>query len=270
MRIKSLSSALAAGVALGLFGMSVTGTIPLTSAWSADRTDSPSGLAVRRPGSVLLSTSAAATADQAAAKYGWGKVVAGDEFNYKGRPDSQRWRVFNSKGHDGNGLRRASAWRVDGRVATVTGDAKGTTGGMASLYGQKYGRWEARMKTGQRDPKYHPDILLWPHVRGTENCPEVNFAEGTNNTKLVKFFLHFGCHGRGTAREKKAVDMRKWHNYAVEWTPTQITGYIDGVQFFKDRDKTHLPSVSMHACIQLDWFPDRTRTKKTTMSVDWI
>jgi len=250
--------------------MSVTGTIPLTSAWSADRADSPSALAAHRSASGLTLTSAAATADQAAARYGWGKVVAGDEFNYKGKPDSRKWHVFNSGGHNGNGLRRASAWRVDGRNVTVTGDAKGTTGGMASLYGQKYGRWEARMKTGQRDPKYHPDILLWPHVHGAKRCPEVNFAEGTNNTKLVKFFLHFGCHGRGTAREKRAVDMTKWHNYAVEWTPTQITGYIDGVQFFKDKDKTHLPSVSMHACIQLDWFPDKTRTKKTTMSVDWI
>jgi licheninase len=212
----------------------------------------------------------AATSDRAAARYGWGKVVAGDEFSYKGPPNSLTWRVYNSPGHNGKGMRRASAWRVDGAMVTVTGDALGTVGGMASRYSQRYGRWEARMKTSVRDRKYHPVLLLWPDLP-SPNCPEVNFAEGTNNTRLAKFFLHYGCHNIGRTRATKAVDMTKWHNYAVEWNRSGMTGYIDGVPFFRDVDPKHLPLVSMHACIQLDWFPDgKEATRRTTMNVDWI
>ena len=65
-------------------------------------------------------------------------------------------------------------------------------------------------------------------------------------------------------------DTTQWHNYAVEWTPTGITGYIDGVQAFRDTDTAHLPSGSMHQTVQLDWFPDGTATKVSTMSVDWV
>lgn len=49
--------------------------------------------------------------------------------------------------------------------------------------------------------------------------------------------------------------MTRWHTYAVEWTPTQITGYVDGVRFFRDSNRGHLPRGPMHASMQLDWFP---------------
>jgi hypothetical protein len=195
--------------------------------------------------------------------------VASDEFSYTGAPDASKWRVYDGPGHDGKGSRRPSAWRVDGATATVTGNAQGTTGGMSSVYGQKYGRWEVRMKTSVRDPRYHPVLLLWRDVT-TSKCSEVNFAEATNNTKLVKFFLHYGCHDIGKTRATKAVDMTKWHNYAVEWTPRGMTGYIDGVRFFRDTNPRHLPPVSMHATMQLDWFPTRVKARKSTMSIDWI
>lgn len=47
--------------------------------------------------------------------------------------------------------------------------------------------------------------------------------------------------------------MTKWHHYAVEWTPTHITGYIDGTTWFRSGNRGHLPQVRMHATLQLDW-----------------
>jgi len=267
MRTRVLISARVARAAIGLLGISLAGAVHPDVGWSA-ALDSP--VAATSSETAPASSFRAAASTSAAARYGWGKVVAGDEFNYKGAPKKSRWQVYKGKGHAGAGKRTPSAWRVNGAVATVTGNTRGATGGMASRYGRKYGRWEARMKTSLRDPKYHPNILLWPHVHGTTNCREVNFAESTNNRKLAKFFLHYGCHGRGTARAKKAIDMTKWHNYAVEWTPSRITGYIDGKVWFRDSNRRHIPHIPMHATMQLDWMPNKAKTRRTTMSVDWI
>jgi beta-glucanase (GH16 family) len=250
----------AVGAALGLLGVAVFSAAPSQAAGSNVATSSV-------PAAADAETSR--TSERAAAaRYGWGTVIAGDEFDYTGSPDSAKWRVYDSAGHAGRGVRTPDAWQVDGGVATVTGDAQGRTGGMSARHGQKYGRWEARMKTSLRDPKYHPVLLLWPDVR-TSNCPEVNFAESTTNPEVVNFFLHYGCEPR-QVQEQKSLDMTQWHTYAVEWTPTRMVGYIDGVEYFRNTNPGHLPKVSMHASIQLDWMPDRSATRRTTMSVDWI
>jgi beta-glucanase (GH16 family) len=265
MRYRISWSTRALGAMLGVFGLSLAAAIPLGTTWSEGHNPNLSEAATKS--SVVSKTAVKNTT--AAARYRWGKAVAGDEFNYTGAPNRTKWKVYYSRGHNNQGYRRPSAWKVSGGVATVSGNAKGVTGGMSSRYNQKYGRWEARMKVSRRDHKYHPNILLWPGVR-TKGCPEVDFAESTNDTTRIKFFLHYDCKPRQT-RAAKVLDMTRWHNYAVEWTPTHIYGYIDGRLFFKDTNRAHFPKVPMHACIQLDWFrkPGQA-TKPTTMSVAWI
>jgi beta-glucanase (GH16 family) len=156
-------------------------------------------------------------------------------------------------------------------VATVSGDSAGTTGGMSAKFAkQKYGRWETRMKTNQRDSEYHPVLILWPDSKSS-TCAEIDYAESTSETALVKFFLHYACSGSSKQTySAKAVDTTQWHNYAVEWTPTGITGYIDGVKTFTDTNPAHQPSGSMHQTLQLDWFPDGSRTTPSQMQVDWV
>lgn len=90
----------------------------------------------------------------------------------------RKWRAHDGPEHAGAGPRRPSALRVNGTTVTATGDVKGITGGMSSLYGQKYGRWEARMRTSLRDPKYHPHILLWPHVPGDQELSRGQLCGG--------------------------------------------------------------------------------------------
>ncbi|MEQ4517771.1 glycoside hydrolase family 16 protein [Pseudarthrobacter sp. B907] len=224
------------------------------------------------PAVALAPAAPAGDGAQAAAALGWGPVLAGDEFSYAGAPDATKWGVFNGAGHAGKGVRSPQAWSVANGVATVTGDAAGTTGGMSAKFGQqKYGRWETRMKTNARDSEYHPVLLLWPNNNTSPNCAEVDFAEGTSNTASMKFFLHYACSG-GDFQTTAAtpVDTTQWHNYAVEWTPTGITGYIDGVKTFSDTNPAHQPTVGMHQTMQLDWFPDGTATSPSQMQVDWV
>ncbi len=154
-------------------------------------------------------------------------------------------------------------------MATVTGDSAGTTGGMSARFDRRqYGRWELRLRTSARDPKYHPVAILWPDGDRT-TCPEIDYVESTSDPSLVRFFQHYGCSSKRTS-VSKAVDMTQWHTYAVEWTPAGVTGYLDGAVWFRDSDVAHLPPGSMHQTLQLDWFPDGTATKASTMSIDWI
>lgn len=206
----------------------------------------------------------------AAVKYGWGKPIARDEFNYTGAPRERKWSVYDSAGHDGNGVRTEAAWHVNGRVARVVGDSRGTTGGMAAKFGrQQYGRWEVRMKTNERDSEYHPVLILWPES-GDSNCDgEVDYAEGGSDSREIHFFLHYSCANEQVSASKR-VDTTEWHNYAVEWTPTRIVGYLDGVVWFRDTDPDHLPPGPMHQTIQLDWFPDGSTTTRSWMKIAWV
>jgi hypothetical protein len=207
---------------------------------------------------------------QASAVNHWGSVVAGDEFNYTGVPDPTKWSVYDSAGHAGNGLRRPSQFKVDGAKVTISGTADGTTGGMSAKFDRrKYGRWETRMKVSARDPKYHPVLILWPDSGDWPCGGEVDYSEGTKDTSVVNFFHHYSCANSQT-HASKAIDATQWHNYAVEWTAKGIVGYLDGVEWFRDTDPAHQPPGSMHQTIQLDWFPDGTATKATTMNVDWM
>jgi hypothetical protein len=209
---------------------------------------------------------------QAAVVNGWGPVVAGDEFSYTGPPDPAKWKVYNSGGHAGQGIRSPSAWAVAGGVATVSGDSAGTTGGMSAKFAQQqYGRWEARMKTSARDPKYHPVLILWPNNNTSPTCAEIDYAEGTSDTTRIKFFLHCACDGPDyQVQAARTIDTTQWHNYAVQWSPAGITGYIDGAPWFTDTNPAHQPTVGMHQTVQLDWFPDGTPTKPSQMQVGWV
>ncbi|MDQ6752471.1 MAG: glycoside hydrolase family 16 protein, partial [Actinomycetota bacterium] len=209
---------------------------------------------------------------QAATALGWGPVLAGDEFSNTGAPDPAKWGVYDGAGQSGKGVRSPQAWNVANGVATVSGDSAGTTGGMSAKFAQqKYGRWETRMKTNTRDPKYHPVLILWPNNNASPNCAEVDYGEGSTDTARMKFFLHYACGGADfQTTAAQPVDTTQWHDYAVAWTPAGITGYIDGVKTFTDTNPAHQPSVSMHQTLQLDWFPDGSATAPSQMQVDWV
>ena len=88
---------------------------------------------------------------------------------------------------------------------------------------------------------------------------EIDFMEiGDPDRQEVDVFLHYGedneqKHGR------VKTDATRWHNRAVEWTPTSITTFLDGRKWYGTTDHAVQPPGPMHLCIQLDWFPSRKR-----------
>lgn len=212
----------------------------------------------------------------AAETQNWGPVVSGDEFNYTGAPDATKWNVYDSAGHAGNGLRKPSQVTVDGAKAVLRGTADGTTAGMSAKFAnQKYGRWEVRAAAAG-DDEYHMVSILWPD---SENWPcegEVDYAETTGDWDIIKFFLHYGCDNSQVSAQK-ALDVKQWHNYAVDWHSGGLVGYVDGVKWFETTDTSQFPPASMHQTLQLDWFPDEadaakadTPNGKGIMCADWV
>jgi beta-glucanase (GH16 family) len=206
-------------------------------------------------------------ATSAAAKFGWGKPTRVDEFTDGLGPD---WHVYDGPGHEGKGRRAPSAVSVRDGIMTITGDAAGRTAGMAWGTGQRYGRWEGRVRAPAAADSYHALMLLWPDAENWPVGGEVDFMEMTDgDRRSTNMFLHYGEENSQVSGDVD-VDATKWHDWAVEWTPKGITAYLDGRPWFRSTDPKTLPPGPMHLCVQLDWFPGDGPTRSSSMQVDWV
>jgi len=202
----------------------------------------------------------------AAATLGWGTPNREDDFS----SGAGQWGIYDGTGHGGQGKRSPSAVSTTGGILTVTGDSSGTTAGMAWNPGQKYGRWEGRVKAPASDPSYNALLLLWPDAENWPTGGEVDFMEMSDPSRQeTNMFLHYGADNQQLGG-KVQVDATQWHNWALEWTPDGITAYIDGREWYRTTDKSTFPPGPMHLCIQLDWFPKGGSAKESAMQVDWV
>ena len=204
----------------------------------------------------------------AASTHGWGAPIREDDFD----GDLSGWRLYDGPGHAGAGRRSVSAATVANGVLTIQGDAHGTTEGMAwNGHGQKYGRWEARVRAPAGDPTYNALLLLWPDADDFPIGGELDFMEMTDPARhSTNVFLHHGADNaqvHGTVK----IDAAQWHNWAVEWTPKGVTAYVDSRAWWHTDDVAVLPPGPMHLCIQLDWFPPdgSGAVAPSRMQVDW-
>jgi hypothetical protein len=203
----------------------------------------------------------------AAERYGWGTPDQEDDFT----SGLAQWDLYDGPGHAGQGLRSPDAVTVQDGVLTITGDAAGTTGGMAWSTGQRYGRWEGRVRAPESDPSYNALLLLWPDADDFPDGGEIDFMEMLDPTRQrTEFFLHHGPDNEQVTAQVE-IDGTQWHHWAVEWTPDEIVGYVDGVEWFRTTDTATFPPGPMHLCIQLDWFPDGAgEVRRSRMEVDWV
>lgn len=217
--------------------------------------------------------------DTAAARFGWGTPIAAgsDEFNYVGAPNPAKWGLYNGPGHAGNGKRVAGRNNVDGSKLIQTGLANGDSAGMAAKFNQRYGRWEARVRsfnTGASGKQYHPLLIIWPESNRWPDHGEYDFLEnGAPGMQCAEAFLHYPGHTPKRQEYAKETNcgapLSEWHNVALEWTPAALTGFIDGKQWFRfgAHDITAMPSG--HLTIQLDNFHG-AGMRPASYEVDWV
>ena len=222
-----------------------------------------------RPGAGGGDRVSAGADSSAATLRGWGTPDRVDEFT---GPLDSSWDAYDGPGHNGNGVRSPGAARVENGVLTLTGTPDGTTAGLAWMPGQMYGRWEARVRAPVGDPTYNALLLLWPDAEDWPVGGEVDFMELTDASRqTAEYFIHYGEDNQ-QEKDEVAVDATRWHNWAVEWTPTAVIAYLDGVEWHRTTDLEKLPPRPMHLTIQLDWFPDgkEPARQESSMQVDWV
>jgi hypothetical protein len=203
----------------------------------------------------------------AAVQHDWGAPNRVDHFTDGLGED---WNVYEGEGHAGNGRRSPDAVEVEDGVLTITGNSRGTTAGLSWNPGQKYGRWEGRVRAPASAPSYHALMLLWPDAENFPVGGEIDFMEMLDaDRQTTNLFLHYGRNNSQIGDEVE-VDATEWHNWAVEWTPEAITAYLDGEPWFHTTDTAKFPPGPMHLAVQLDWFPQDGRTRTSTMEVDWV
>ncbi|MGI5214700.1 glycoside hydrolase family 16 protein [Plantactinospora sp. CA-290183] len=220
--------------------------------------------------------------DTAAARFGWGTPLAAgsDEFNYGSAsspavPDQAKWSLAGGSpnqcwpGHSDNGRRCDKNTRVVGGVLRQTGETNGDSGWLASNFGQRYGRWEARVRSqatsANNGRQYHPLLILWPDSDRWPQDGEYDYLENSApGEQCVEAFIHYPHNANAPVQQEFAqrcgVDQTQWHNIAVEWTPNHVRGFVDGVQWFSFSGGANSVrqciqcAPSMHQTIQLDNF----------------
>jgi hypothetical protein len=217
-------------------------------------------------GSNAGGTDAGVTADgttTAAGRQQWGPATRSEDFD----GDLSAWTVDDGTGQGGKGRRAPSALSVANGVLTITGDANGTTGGLAWGPGATHGRWEARIQAPVADPTYHAVLDLLPDQ--TSAGSEVDVMENSDPTRQkTDFVLH---HSGDSPHRQVTADATQWHNWAVEWSPERITAYLDGQEWFRTTRTSAFPPGAMHLVLRLDWFPTGGGTvQPSTMKVDWV
>ena len=133
--------------------------------------------------------SGASAGTTAAEQHGWGTPNREDDFS----SGTDQWDIYDGPGHGGEGTRSPSAVSVEDGILTITGDSSGTTAGMAWNPGQKYGRWEGRVRAPVSDPSYNALLLLWPDAEDFPVGGEIDFMEMMDhNRQKTDIFIHYG------------------------------------------------------------------------------
>jgi beta-glucanase (GH16 family) len=213
--------------------------------------------------------------DEAAVRGNW-PMIADDEFDGTSL-DASVWSPYTGRTTDDVGQHRAENLSVADGTLTITSRGL-SSGGLSWDPGQMYGRWEVRARA-DAGTGYGPVLLLWPDAEDWPVGGEIDFLEIPKGDRKVNHFtVHYG-EDNSQNGESQNGDFTQWHNYAVEWTPDHVAGFVDGKEIFRTTDKSQFPPRPMHLGIQqdigpygTDWIParDATTPAEVKFQIDWV
>ena len=206
---------------------------------------------------------------------GW-TLVQSDDFSGSSL-DTTKWKVYGPwiPGHAGNGIRDGSAVSVGNGVLTITARmVNGTlvSGGLSNKLDQAYGRFEFRVRTDP-DPSLATSgvVLTWPQSQNWPIDGENDIYETTLDADRnpIKTFIHYGADNKQYWFHHNGVDGTQWHTMAMEWEPSAIRIYRDGILAWTVTDRNAIPDVAHHLSIQLDAFK-KSMSGTVRLQVDWV
>ena len=177
------------------------------------------------------------------------ELVFSDEFNLPdgSQPDSRVWsnkpRNPDTCNRWNSGSKKA-VYIKDGVLVCKAVPNKSERGDTARMltgsvwtygkYNVKYGKIEVRMRTNTKKGNFPAAWLKWQN-KGikSENYSEIDIVEMFGNRKAAHHTAHSQLtvsnkrHGENNTFVEK-LNVKKWHVYGIEWTPTYITWTVDG------------------------------------------
>lgn len=216
----------------------------------------------------------------------WGTIYPFNDIEPPDPTDEQEWYVDDDSAHVvSDGTLKLIATRGS------TQPRSGYTSGLIHSYPalvQAYGRFEARMKLPKGNglwPAFWlmPAPITWP--------PEIDVMENlARDPRTIYFTHHWSANypypgspqGGEQGSSIQTVDLSAgFHVYAVEWSPTSLVWYLDGVKVWQA--SSHLPVVGygwtgMYVIVNLavgaagSWpgAPDATTVFPATLEVDYV
>jgi chitodextrinase len=170
--------------------------------------------------------------------------------------------MMNYNIHTANGVHMIAA-----AVPKIPGGA-GILGGMSS------GRYVVRARM---DPLYgyHASFLLWPDSNVWPADGEIDWPEGDFDSTGISAFMHWqgGTSGASQDAYEVSASFNQWHTYAVDWTSSQCSFYMDGNLVGSSTDAANIPSTLMHLVLQTGTsFGESTPAAATAgnVQIDWV
>lgn len=177
-------------------------------------------------------------------------LVEADDFDASSL-DTSKWGVYSSPGTNGNGTFSPTNILVTNGELQIRGLGD-TGGGLAMSKGQTYGRWETRMKLDV-GKGYAPAVMLWPDSDVWADG-EIDFFEtrnGAANTGTVTVHKP-GNPTNNSQQLTYDITPNEWHVWAVEWLPSRLTFYVDGLKVYEVTDTAFIPTKPFHFVAQLE------------------
>jgi len=113
--------------------------------------------------------------------------------------------------------------------------------------------------------------MLWPNAENWPVGGEIDMAElSAADRQAADFVVHYGTDNRQIQLTTQG-DFTVWHTYSVEWTPTQIRYWVDGLLLSAITNTAAIPTGGMHLVAQVG--PHGTggsTAPSSTMDIDWI
>lgn len=236
------------------------------AAGTATLSDPAGGTAKAAPADPAAPPASSHCTETAAQKLGWGAPTRESDFDGTAVPPD--WHPYGPEpGHNKKGTRIPEAVTVADGAMSISAAADGNTGAVSWHPGQRYGRWEACVKSDEGQGGINALLLLWPVAEDFPVGGEIDWMEIMDDSRQkTSFFLHYGPDNdqdHGSAKH----DSTQWSAYALEWTPEKITGYVNGKEWYSNTDTDQFPPRPMNMTMQLDYFGNAGGP--TAMHMDW-
>jgi beta-glucanase (GH16 family) len=185
------------------------------------------------------------------AKGEW-KLVWSDEFNYKGLPDSTKWKYQVGGGGWGNNeLQYYTNKRIENTYVVddvLVIDAKKesyqgneyTSARLNTTANWKYGKFEIKARLPQGKGTW-PAIWMmptnsvyggWPNSGEIDIMEHVGYDPNVIHASIHTLAYYHKINTQKTATVKMTDVMNSYHVYSLEWNADTVKAFIDGAKYF--------------------------------------